>query len=118
MPLIPTSVNPGYCRSDIRRHHQKYVVQSAIFAVMDHVVGRSAEEGARQLVWAALGPDGKEGRHANWLRGAYVSTQSIMEPSDFVMSEQGGRVQEKVWVSRFLKLLWAARIDLLGMLAV
>ena len=69
------------------------------FWVMDLVLGRTAEQGARQLVWAALGPDGKEGPHTSWMRGAYISTQGIKEPSDFVISQDGGRAQEKIYVS-------------------
>ena len=30
--------------------------------MMDIVMGRTAEQGARQLLWAALGPDGKDGQ--------------------------------------------------------
>lgn len=97
VPLIVDAVNPGYCFSELRR---AVTVATAIrFRLMDLAFGRTAEQGARQLVWAALGPDGKEGRHVSWMRGAYVSTQSIKEPSDFVISQDGGRAQEKIWVS-------------------
>ncbi|KAF7796378.1 hypothetical protein EIP86_007555 [Pleurotus ostreatoroseus] len=97
VPLIVNSVNPGFCYSQLRRS----VVDTTSFAVRlwfrDLLLGRTAEQGARQLVWAALGPDGREGVHTSWMRGAYVSTQSIKEPSDFVISQDGGRAQEKVY---------------------
>ena len=97
LPLVVNTVNPGYCFSELRRGIT--YSQAISFRLMDLAFGRTAEQGARQLVWAALGPDGKEGRHVSWVRGAYVSTQGIKEPSDFVISQDGGRAQEKIWVS-------------------
>ncbi|KAJ3556540.1 hypothetical protein NM688_g1968 [Phlebia brevispora] len=98
IPVVPTVVNPGYCRSELRRNISSLssIIQ---YAFMDLLVGRTAEQGARQLVWAALGPDGKEGKHTNWLRGAYVSTQGIKEPSDFAISKEGGESQDRIWAS-------------------
>ncbi|KAJ3553195.1 hypothetical protein NM688_g3744 [Phlebia brevispora] len=98
VPVIPTAVAPGYCYSNLRRHRAASFSGHLWYMGMDLLMARTAEQGARQLIWAALGPDGKEGRHVSWLRGAYVScTQTVKEPSDFVMSKQGGEVQEKIW---------------------
>ena len=66
---------------------------------------RRPSQSRAAFVWAALGPDGKEGRHLSWMRGVYVSTQSIKEPADFVISREGGIAQEKIWVSGFLMSL-------------
>ncbi|KAF7790365.1 hypothetical protein EIP86_001320 [Pleurotus ostreatoroseus] len=96
-PLIVDTVNPGFCRSNLRRHASEQISNRARYWIMEHLIARTSEEGARQLVWAALGPDGKEGRHLSCMRGAYVSTQAIREPSDFVISREGGVVQEKIW---------------------
>ncbi|KAJ3556542.1 hypothetical protein NM688_g1967 [Phlebia brevispora] len=97
VPVIPTVINPGYCRSTIRKRLSDTFLSSIGFAIMDRIIGRTTEQGARQLIWAALGPDGKEGRHVKWLRGSYVSTQQIQEPSDFVMSREGAVAQNKIW---------------------
>ncbi|KAJ3556541.1 hypothetical protein NM688_g1969 [Phlebia brevispora] len=97
VPVIPTVVNPGYCRTEIRKPISDTVLSRAGFAILDYLVGRTTEQGARQLIWAALGPDGKEGTHVKWLRGSYVSTQQIQEPSDFVMSKEGSVAQNKLW---------------------
>ncbi|KAF7796917.1 hypothetical protein EIP86_008102 [Pleurotus ostreatoroseus] len=94
-PLIVNSVNPGYCYSELRRA-SSFGVLFRLW-LMDITLGRTAEGGARQLIWAALGPDGREGKHIDWLRGTYVSTQGFKEPSDFVISQDGGRAQEKLW---------------------
>lgn len=68
--------------------------------IADLLMGRTTEEGARQLVWAALGPDGKDGPHVRHMRGAYVSTAAVAEPGDYVISKEGYEAQERVWVSR------------------
>lgn len=61
-------------------------------------MGRTAEQGSRNLLWAALGPDGKEGPHLRYMRGAYVSGAGLCEPGDNVMSKEGYELQEKLWV--------------------
>lgn len=72
-------------------------------AVLRAFLARSAEQGARQSVWAALGPDGKEGPHVRHaLSGAYVSLAQVHEPSDLVISKEGYDAQEKIWVRHFL----------------
>ena len=68
---------------------------------MDLLIGRSAEQGSRQLLWASLGPDGKDGQHTAYLDGAYVTCGEVREPSDWVMSLEGHAVQERIWVSVF-----------------
>ena len=96
IPVVASTVNPGYCYTELRRSlswKEKFRL-----GVMDIALGRTAEHGARQLIWAALGPDGKDGEHTRHLHGAYVSTQEVIEPSDFVISKQGYSVQNKLWV--------------------
>ena len=66
---------------------------------LEKVLARTAEQGARQLLWAALGPDGKEGEHVKHLKGAFVMTSTVKEPSDFVISKEGKEDQDKIWVS-------------------
>lgn len=97
VPVIPTTVNPGFCYSEIRRD---FTGRMKLFTkMMEIVLGRTAEQGARQLIWAALGPDGKDGHHVKHLRGAYVSTLAVQEPSDYVLSKEGYEMQERIWVS-------------------
>ncbi|KAI0046698.1 short-chain dehydrogenase [Auriscalpium vulgare] len=90
-PVIPVAVTPGYCKSSLRRN---YTLLSSIFdSLMERVLARTAEEGARQLVWAAVGG----ARRENELRGAYVADAGLKEVSDFVLSEEGEQVQKRVW---------------------
>lgn len=97
VPVIPSTVNPGFCVSELRRSLP--ALMKVRMKMMDIFMGRTAEHGSRQLIWAALGPDGKDGEHVRHLRGAYVSTLAVHEPSDFVISKEGYEVQERLWVS-------------------
>ena len=99
-PLIAATPNPGYCYSELRRSLP--FVEQLRMTIMDWTMGRSAEGGSRQLLWAALGPDGKDGPHVRHLHGAFVSNAEVFEPSDFVISKEGYETQEKLWVSRIL----------------
>lgn len=58
----------------------------------------TTEEGSRQLVYAAVGSLDNEEK----LRGKYINLSEVVEESDFVISEDGKIVQDKVWVSNSL----------------
>jgi hypothetical protein len=62
---------------------------------MEIILARTSEEGSRQLVWAAVGGTGSE----DTLRGAYISTSEVQEPSDTVLGDEGRNLQNKFWVS-------------------
>ncbi|TFK49620.1 short-chain dehydrogenase [Heliocybe sulcata] len=55
---------------------------------------RTSEQGAYQLMWAALGPTNPSDN--DHIRGAYVVDNEITEPSDFVISKEGHEVQERI----------------------
>ncbi|GJE92164.1 short chain dehydrogenase [Phanerochaete sordida] len=93
--VVPTAVNPGFCYTTLRKHLG--LPTRALMAAIDVTVGRTAEQGARQLLHAALGPDGEDGEHVEFFRGAYVSANAVREPSDFVLSKAGREVQDAVW---------------------
>ncbi|TFK39466.1 hypothetical protein BDQ12DRAFT_649955 [Crucibulum laeve] len=87
-PLIVNCVNPGYCYSGLRSSF------SGLRALLDRLVelllARSTEEGSRQLIWGALGEDPQ-------IRGAYISMSEVNEPSDYVIAEEGKKIQDKLW---------------------
>ena len=58
-------------------------------------MARSTEQGSRQLIWASIG--GKD--NIEQLRGAYISSMQVREPSDSVVGEKGKLAQNKLWVS-------------------
>lgn len=96
-PLIPTTPDPGLCMSELRRN--VHGGRKVFTVVLEKVLARTAEEGSRQLIWAALGPDGKEGEHVKQLRGAYTSWNAAREPSNFVISKKGKEAEDRIWVS-------------------
>ena len=92
-PLIVNTVNPGFCHSELSRNRTGI---SAWFAwLMKLLLARTTEQGSRQLIWACVG--GKD--NIELLRGAYISSMHIQEPSDAVVSEEGKRAQTKLWVN-------------------
>lgn len=95
--IVASTVNPGYCKTTFGKNLA--LGQRIMMRVMDVVLGRTAEHGSRQLIWAALGPDGKDGEHTRFLNGAYVSTLEVREPSDYVLSKEGHDTQDRIWVS-------------------
>ena len=58
------------------------------------LLARTAEEGSRQLIWAAIGGVGREFE----LRGGYVNRANLQEVSDYALSDEGAAVQTRVWV--------------------
>ena len=64
------------------------------------IIAKTAEQGSRPLLWAALGPDGKDGEHVEEIKGAFVLNAAVRESSDFVISAEGKVAQDKAWVSQ------------------
>ncbi|KAH0578197.1 hypothetical protein H2248_004072 [Termitomyces sp. 'cryptogamus'] len=67
---------------------------------MKKAIARMAEQGSRQLLYAALAGAGSED---DKFRGAYISATQISEVSDFVLESH--ELQDK---------LWAGVVDILG----
>ncbi|KAJ7650738.1 hypothetical protein FB45DRAFT_974495 [Roridomyces roridus] len=88
-PLIVNAVTPGFCYSNIR------TTFTGLMAVMDFFMevffALPTEVGSRQLVWAAVGGEPNE------LRGQYINRQRVEECSDFVLSPEGKRMQDRIW---------------------
>ena len=97
-PLIPASVCPAFCLSELRRSVVG-LKDRISFWLMERLLARTAEEGSRQLLYAALGPDGKEGDHVKALKGAFVAGGTATEPSDYVLSKEGKEMQDMSWVN-------------------
>ncbi|KAJ8703432.1 hypothetical protein PTI98_002054 [Pleurotus ostreatus] len=90
--IIANCIHPGFCHSDLLRG-----ILDVILWVFRALVARPAEEGARQIIWGAIAtPDESQGG-VNSLRGAYVSSSHVMEPSDFVVSAKGKEFQGILW---------------------
>ena len=92
-PLIVNTVNPGFCHSELTRNVTG--LQAWDMWLRKTLLARTTEQGSRQLIWACIG--GKD--NIDQLRGAYISSMQIREPSDTVISEEGIRAQTKLWVN-------------------
>jgi retinol dehydrogenase-12 len=90
-PVAISYVNPGFCRSELMRDMP--MTQKIMYPLMN---ARTSEVGSRILVFAASG--GKENH------GKYISNAQIMEPSNFVKSEEGRKTGERVWQELTAKL--------------
>ena len=103
-PIIVTSVNPGYCKTQLARS-LPFATRLRMM-IMAALLGRTAEQGSRQLVWAAVGGASREFE----LRGAYVSMADIGEVSDYVLSDDGAVAQKRIWVCH--NTSWSSEPDL------
>ncbi|KAF8875462.1 short-chain dehydrogenase [Mucidula mucida] len=93
-PIIATSVNPAFCASELRRNViSESRLMGVVEAVMVKTLAFTAEEGSRQLVYAAVGGSDREEQ----MRGAFVSKSDIAEPSDFTLTEEGKVMQNRYW---------------------
>ncbi|KAJ2919411.1 hypothetical protein MD484_g1049, partial [Candolleomyces efflorescens] len=92
-PVVVNCVNPGLCKSELRRSFSGIIV--FLTSLMESALGRTAEEGGRQFVWAAVGgPD-----NVDLLRGAYINIYEVQEPSNYIIGQKGQRRQDKLWAS-------------------
>ena len=91
-PLIVNAVNPGLCVSALRRNVP--LSGQIVFWLYDVFVSWSTERGSRQLIFAALGNQDK----LDAMKGAYISSSKVEEPSDYVISDEGAKVQKQLWV--------------------
>ncbi|KAG6841195.1 hypothetical protein C0991_000992 [Blastosporella zonata] len=106
-PVIVTSVNPGFCLSELRREISG--LASIMVGLMEKVVARTSEQGGRQLAYAAVGSADNEDQ----LRGAYISSARLSKASDFATGPEGHAVQDRLWVRR-THVLQASRSALTG----
>ncbi|KAI0037540.1 NAD(P)-binding protein [Auriscalpium vulgare] len=90
-PLVVNTVNPGFCKTELARNIP--FPASVGMKLFQFFVARTAEMGSRVLVWGALGGRNRE----RDLHGAYISDGAVNEPSDFVLSDEGMQMQQRIW---------------------
>lgn len=93
-PVIINTVNPKLCATDLASDFK--FPMTIIAWLMKTFLAYTAEEGSRQLIYAAVGGGADE----HQLRGAFISNSEIKEASDFVIDEDGVKLQERLWVSK------------------
>ncbi|KAJ6447906.1 hypothetical protein C8R47DRAFT_433575 [Mycena vitilis] len=94
-PIIVHAVNPGLCRSELMRGISG--ILAAFEAFCSWILAFTTEVGSRQLVWAAVAQEDRP----DSLRGAYIHACKVAEPSDFVLSAEGVKAQDRLWDELF-----------------
>ena len=94
--VIVNTVNPGFCQSELSRHATGFTAWGSW--LMQKLLARTTEQGGRQYIWACIA--GKD--NIEQLRGAYITSMRVQEPSDFVVNEEGKYAQTKLWVNNHL----------------
>ncbi|KAK0443292.1 hypothetical protein EV421DRAFT_543423 [Armillaria borealis] len=89
--ITVNSVNPGFCHSGLRTTIP--AEEAETMRKEEEELCFTTEEGSRQLVYGAVGSQDDEEK----LRGKYIQMSEVVEESDFVISEDGKIVQDKVW---------------------
>jgi hypothetical protein len=91
-PVLVTTGNPGYCRSELNRN----IPESLMDKAMKALLARKTEVGSRLIVYASTG----ERASQEVLRGSYTSpVGGVKEPSDEIISEEGELASKRIWVS-------------------
>ncbi|KFY64839.1 hypothetical protein V496_02984 [Pseudogymnoascus sp. VKM F-4515 (FW-2607)] len=85
-PLIINDVNPGLCHSELDKDVKG--IASYVITAAKAIMARTTEVGGRTLVHSAAA--GTESH------GQYMSEAKVKEPSAFVRSDEGAKVQERV----------------------
>jgi retinol dehydrogenase-12 len=96
-PLSAVAVNPGFCYSQLRRFWYEKSIFSPIkivLTIMERLVARMSEQGSCQLIFSAVGRQDNEEN----MKGGFVSSGCLIEVTDFIMSDEGHRMQDTVWV--------------------
>ncbi|KAL0571617.1 hypothetical protein V5O48_010351 [Marasmius crinis-equi] len=85
------ALNPGFCTTELNRTITGPAAEHVV--ALRKKLGLTAEEGSRQLLFAGIGQRESESK----LRGAYVSFSRVSECSDFILSEDGRKLEGSMW---------------------
>ncbi|KAG1750555.1 uncharacterized protein EDB91DRAFT_1108138 [Suillus paluster] len=95
-PLSAVAVTPGFCYSQLRRSwYEKpaFSFASIMLAIRERLLAWTPEQGSRQLIFGAVGGRDKEAD----MKGGYVARGRVEEVADFVLSDEGHRMQDAFW---------------------
>ncbi|TFK23999.1 short-chain dehydrogenase, partial [Coprinopsis marcescibilis] len=91
--VIVNSVCPGYCSSELQRNVTG--PKRVLFKGIEMYMAWTAEEGSRQVVWAALANEDNAGT----MNDVFCSAMKVQETSDFSISSSGRKAQEDFWTN-------------------
>ena len=84
-PVIVNCINPGWCKTELFRTHDGGMGGRIGLSL----IGRTAEEGGRTLVHGAVADKESHGK--------YLSECRIKPESSWVRSDEGARVEKRLW---------------------
>ncbi|GJJ08126.1 hypothetical protein Clacol_002334 [Clathrus columnatus] len=87
---VVTVVNPGWCKTELMRDQQT-TLKGRVIRVFSLFMCRTAEEGGRVILWAALS------HLDNELHGRYSTSFRIEEESDYSLTPQGREAEKRTW---------------------
>ncbi|KAG1847193.1 hypothetical protein DFJ58DRAFT_485539 [Suillus subalutaceus] len=96
-PLSAVAVTPGFCYSQLRRvwyEKPTFSFAKIALAIQERLLAWTPEQGSRQLVFGAVGGRDNEEN----MKGGFVSSHGrLVEVADFVLSDEGRKMQDTVW---------------------
>ncbi|KAG1738038.1 hypothetical protein EDB19DRAFT_1636601 [Suillus lakei] len=95
-PLSTVAVSPGFCYSQLRRPWYEKPTFSFVkiaLAIWERLMAWTSEQGSRQLVFGAVGGRDNEEN----MKGGFVNRGQVVEVADFVLSDEGHKMQDTVW---------------------
>ncbi|KAF2265022.1 putative 3-oxoacyl-reductase [Lojkania enalia] len=83
-PVILNCVNPGFCYSGLHRHEKTGIIKIFLW-----LLAWTTQQGGYCLTNALIEHEDSHGQ--------YLSEQKVVPPSRFVLSDEGKKVQKKIW---------------------
>lgn len=99
-PVEVDAANPGLCESSLLRNFDG--VMHVISSIMTYLFAKTTEEGGRSIAYAAVAGLSSEAGDEKPFHGKFVSTCEVTPVSAFTESEEGRKVEDRIWVSLFL----------------
>ncbi|KAF7896530.1 hypothetical protein EAF00_006544 [Botryotinia globosa] len=90
-PVVFNTVHPGWCESNLSNE-----IATTFLKKVENCMGRTSEEGARNLVFAIS--------YGKKTHGKYVGNGGLLSESSFVTTEEGAAAGEKLWTQLSIKL--------------
>jgi retinol dehydrogenase 12 len=100
--IIVNSLSPGFCQTNIPSGMPEQW-QTDLFKEIQKTHAYTAEEGSRYIIHAALIYSG-DVQAEKELRGEYFSSAAPGQSSEFSRSENGKKLQQRIWVCLSLSL--------------
>ncbi|KAF9223414.1 short-chain dehydrogenase [Gyrodon lividus] len=98
-PVVACTVDPGYCISNLfRGPESKWYVRTILSGAKRVLFARSAEEGSRTLVHAAVAGE------AHSIHGRYLSSCQITEENDYLFTPEGKAFSIRLWAETIATL--------------